>query len=157
MDNAKATFDVLQNYFQDNKYQFSVVGARGVIETLLFGHNGIFNARIGVCEDPTIVSISILLPVVVPEARRTQAAETAVRANHDLLVGCFDMNMANGIVTFRASVPVADAIMTAEQFDATWHTALATTDRYHRAFCRLLYGDDLSPAEVVAEVEMGAK
>jgi hypothetical protein len=115
---------------------------------------GAANARDAGGYDPLLVLIAVRIPTVVPDERRSQAAETVVRANYGLLVGCFDLDMRDGTLGFRASLPVVDAVVTQEQFDATWRTALSTTDKYHRAFCRLLYGDDLSPAEVVAEVEM---
>ena len=91
---------------------------------------------------------------VVPEERRTQMAEALARANYGLKVGCFQMDMGTGTLSFVAIMPLADGTITAEQFDAVLEGAMCYTDAYFRAFARLLYADDLSPAEVIAEVEM---
>ena len=80
-----------------------------------------------------------------------------MRANYGLAVGAFDLDMADGELSFRLGFPVADAILTSDQFRHAVVAALWTCDMYVRAFKRFLYGDDLSPVEVIAEVEMARK
>ncbi|MDM8007631.1 MAG: YbjN domain-containing protein [Phycisphaerae bacterium] len=94
------------------------------------------------------------VPVVIPEGRRTAMAELIARINYDLLVGGFALNLSDGNLHFRITMPLADAELTQEQFDRLIGTSLWTVERYFKAVCRLLYGGDLSPAEAVAEVEM---
>jgi hypothetical protein len=94
------------------------------------------------------------MPQVVPEQRRTAVAELIARINYGLVVGGFALSLSDGNLHFRVTLPLADAELTQEQFDRLIGASLWTVQRYHKAVCRLLYGDDLSPAEAVAEVEM---
>ena len=93
-------------------------------------------------------------PVVVPETRRVEMAETVTRANYGLLLGGFQLDMSDGELVFHASMPVPDGAVTCEQFHQLFDASAWSVSTYARAFNRLLYGDDLSPAEVIAEVEM---
>jgi hypothetical protein len=101
-----------------------------------------------------ILCVVTHMPVVVPEARRTTVAELIARINYGLTLGGFALNLSDGDLHFRVTMPLADAELTQEQFNRLIGASLWTVQRYHKAVCRLLYGDDLSPAEVVAEVEM---
>ena len=53
-----------------------------------------------------------------------------------------------------AGMPTGDDCVSESQVACLFEAAVWTAARYHRAFGRLLYAVDLSPAEVVAEVEM---
>ncbi|MEW6252817.1 MAG: YbjN domain-containing protein [Planctomycetota bacterium] len=154
MSNARATFDVVRSYLQEKGWKFFASEESGAFELTVTGRTSVLHVRVQVGYDPLLVSVAVGLPTIVPEERRAQVAEAVVRMNYGLLVGCFDFDMRDGTLGFRAALPVVDASATPEQFGAVYRSALATADRYHRAFCRLLYGDDLSPAEAVAEVEM---
>ena len=94
------------------------------------------------------------MPVVIPEARRPVVAELIARINYGLMLGGFALDLSDGDLHFRVTMPLADAELTQEQFAHLLGASLWSADRYQKAFCRLLYGDDLSPAEAVAEVEM---
>ena len=93
---------------------------------------------------------------IVPEDRRREFAEAVVRANYTLMLGRFDLDLRDGEMEFHNCMPVAGGEITTEQFGDLLYSSIVTADRYARAFYRLLYGDDLSPAEVIAEVEMAA-
>ncbi len=101
-----------------------------------------------------ILCVVTHMPQVIPEQRRTAVAELIARINYGLVIGGFALSLSDGSLHFRVTLPLADAELTQEQFDRLIGASLWTVQRYHKAVCRLLYGDDLSPAEAVAEVEM---
>ena len=157
MNNAETTFDLVCSYLREMGYTFSACEESASADLTIIGRTSLLNIRVRVSNDPLLVLILVRMPTVVPDERRAQVAEVVARANYGMMVGCFDYNMSDGMLGYRVSLPLVDAAVTPEQFGAAWRTAFATADHYHRAFCRLLYGDDLSPAEVVAEVEMAEK
>ncbi len=142
-------------YLDDDQFAYHLREDGSGIDTGFRGKTGTFSAVITVRENPPILGVFIRIPLVVPEDRRAAVAETVVRANYGLSIGSFDMDMSDGTVGFRATMPIADAMATHGQFRDLMGASLWTVDRYHRAFGRLLFGDDLSPAEVIAEVDMG--
>ena len=81
-------------------------------------------------------------------------AETIARANHRVLLGHFALDMSDGELSFRANLLVVDGLPTHDQVGHLLAGSCWAVDRYHRAGIRLVYCDDLSPAEVIAEVEM---
>lgn len=113
-----------------------------------------FCVRIGTGPEDDYVGVMVFLPLFVPEAKRTQMADAINRANFGMMLGCFEMRTSDGLVAFRVGMPVVDGDLTERQFRSLLVTAFQTADQYYRAFARLVFADDLSPAEVVAEVEM---
>lgn len=92
----------------------------------------------------------------VEDDMRDKMVEAIVRANENLYMGSFTMDMADGEVQYRSTVPAVSEDICGEQFALVLDSACSAVAFYDRAFHRLLYGDDLSPAEVVAEAEMAA-
>ncbi len=151
---ATMLFGLVRGYLDDEEFAYRVLDDTTAVEGVVRGQHAMFSIRVRVLPDPLLVQTSVLLPNIVPEDRRGAVAEVVVRANAGLPLGRFDYDAASGLVTFRTAIPVLDGTLSAAQFRTLVVTALATADQYQRAFCRLLYGDDLSPAEAVAEVEM---
>ena len=155
MDERKVTIELISQFLDARQWNYRVTGD-GRIETGFQGEAARLFVRIWLRETPVLaLTAAVDLPFIVPSERRGQAAETAVRAN------CcwsgpsrFDMDMSDGTIHCVTVLPICDGTLTQQQFDASFNSTLGLADRYFRAFARLLYGDDLSPAEVIAEVEM---
>jgi hypothetical protein len=91
---------------------------------------------------------------IAPSSSNSRPCSVIARINYGLMIGGFALSLSDGNLHFRVALLLADAELTQEQFDRLIGASLWTVQRYHKAVCRLLYGDDLSPAEAVAEVEM---
>lgn len=148
------TLDQLCKVLEDDGFGYNVREDGPAIETGFRARTGAFRLVIFLREDPPLLGAIVRIPEVVPEAKRPAVAEALARANFGLSLGCFELDMSSGEMDFRVSMPTACGDVSREQFRSLLGAAMWTTDRYHRAVCRLLYGDDLSPAEVIAEVEM---
>ena len=122
-----------------------------------------FRSRSGPCpiiilarENPLTLLIVVQIPLTVPENRRISMAEAVTRANSALGIGRFEMDFTDGDLAFSAAIPLADAALTGRQFRMVLCTSVMQCQDYHRAFGRLLFDCELSPAEAIAEVEMAA-
>ena len=138
---------------QANMVHFARPGD-SAIETGFRGENNSFRIRIVVDDRPLTVVICVRIPIVIPEARRAEAAEAINRANFGLRLGRFEMDYRDGDLNFVATILLDDAVMTTGQFRFTLLSAMTHADTYSRAFGRLLYDAELSPASAIAEVEM---
>jgi hypothetical protein len=154
MDVAQITFDQIRGFLEASQVSCNAREDHFVCETGFRMPTGEFRVFIQVDGEPPLVSVHVPIQMIVPEGRRPQAAETAARANCDLRTGGFNLDMSTGRLWFRIAMPAADTGITQAQFDWLMHAAAWTVNRYYSAFGRLLFGDDLSPAEVIAEVEM---
>jgi hypothetical protein len=154
MDEKKTTIELVCQYLAAMQCPYRLDGD-GQIETVFTGRNAIFPLKVALYgEQLRKLAVTLQLPLVVPEAKRLLMAEAVVRANYGSDVGRFDLDLGDGRLHCLATMPVADGDVTEEQFKALFVWAVLMADSYFRAFARLLYADDLSPAEVIAEVEM---
>jgi hypothetical protein len=154
MDERKVTIQLISEFLDARKWNYCVT-EDGRIESGFQGKSARFPVRLALYEKPVLNLVVVVdLPFIVPEERRAQVAEAIVRANYSRCPSRFDMDMSDGSIHCFAVVAIGDGTLTPAQFDAVFGSALSLADRYFRAFARLLYGDDLSPAEVIAEVEM---
>jgi hypothetical protein len=154
MNDAQAILNLVREYFEADGISHRLDDDNRMIEAEFGGRHSVYAVQVRPVGDPLHLLVLLRLPFRVPEDQRVRMAETITRANDGFMAGSFDLNMASGFLAFRNTMPVADGTVTREQFQRLVGCALTTADRYFRAFGRLLYGDDLTPAEVVAEVEM---
>jgi hypothetical protein len=155
MSNANVTLELLSQYLDARDFAHTVNEDGRVIETGFTGDTGIFKVSVVLWgEAPMKLFIGVRIPIIVPEKRRPAMAEAITRANFGMALGGFEMEMGTGFLGFKADMAIADGTVTEEQFHTLLIAAMGTADTYLPAFLRLIYGDDLSPAKVVAEVEM---
>ena len=154
MDGAIEILEVARSVLEAQGFPCSLRNDGPAIETGYRSSSGVFSIWIGAQDEPALLRVVVRIPVVVPEPRRVEMAETVARANYGLLLGGFQLDMSDGELLFQASMPVADAAVTCDQVRHLLDASVWSVSTYFRAFNRLLYGDDLSPAEVIAEVEM---
>jgi hypothetical protein len=154
MDERKVTIELISQFLDARQWRYRLT-EDGRIETGFQGKVARFPVRIWLRDAPVLALTAVIdLPFIVPSERRVQAAEGVIRANFSSGPSRFDLDMSDGSIHCVAILAICDSTLTQEQFDALFNNALGLADRYFRAFARLLYGDDLSPAEVIAEVEM---
>lgn len=154
MDGVGAALDLLCRYLEEDGFVATLREDGLAVESGFRGQTGGFRLVLFVRQEPAMIGVVVRIPEVAPEAKRPEMAEAIARANYGLAIGCFELDMSDGEIDFRAAIPGPGDRLTREQFRALVGSAMWTCDRYHRAFCRLIYGEDLSPAEVIAEVEM---
>jgi len=154
MSDAKETMDLVDEFLQDEVMKRPLPDGSFIVETSFRGNNGGYSVRLAAKDDPLTLFCIVRHPLLVPEPKRVAMAEAVTRANHGLPVGRFDLDMATGDLHLQAAIPLEGAMLTCDQLMTTLAAAMSASDVYHRAFARLTYGDDLSPAECIAEVEM---
>ena len=153
MSVQETMINLLCDYFVQREVHFSRRDDGVVVESNLRGTARLFRLVLEVEEPGDLLLLRVPI-LYVPEKQRPAMAEALTRANYSLFIGCFEMDLSDGELQFRAGFPLADGTMTYQQFVDLIGAAHHAVDDYDRAFHRLLYGDDLSPAEVIAEVEM---
>ena len=154
MNEDRLTIEMVSEFLDAKDFGHDICDEDSLIRTGFMGRNGRFYVVLDIQGENGGLGIAVHLSPIVPEDRRKEMAEAVVRANNGLTMGRFDLYMSDGTMEYNSCIPLGDDALTASQFDDFLFCALSTTDRYSPAFYRLLYGDDLSPAEVIAEIEM---
>lgn len=153
MEKAKYILDQFCGYLEKDDVGYGLHEQEPVLRTGIEGETGYYRITVFVHND--VLAIATWLPVIVPVELRKTMAEAVNRANDGLLMGSFRLNMSNGHIVYQATMPIGDGELGHDQYRTLMGASIATPERYMRAFYRLVYGDDLSPAEVIAEVELG--
>lgn len=157
MCDARTLIGQVSEMLEKDRVRHRLSADDAVIRMGFRGKSGGFPVIILAREGPLALLIVFQIPLLVPEAKRPAMAEALTRANYALGIGRFEMDFSDGELLFTAAIPLADASLTGRLFRTVLCTAMDQCDDYHRAFGRLLFNDDLSAAEVIAEVEMAAK
>ncbi len=154
MDEMNATLTQVCQYLDEDEFAYGVRSDGQTVATGFVGDHAVFPMTVGLHRDEALLGVFVRIPLVAPEARRGEMADAINRANYGLSLGCFEMNPSDGTIGFRIVMPLEDGSLTRDQFRHLFYSAMASADDYTRAFARLLFGDDMSAAEVIAEIEM---
>ena len=91
--------------------------------------------------DKQIASVFSVMPFVIDEARRTDAAVAAAAANHGLIDGSFDLNLTSGEIRFRLTSCFIDSVLSESLFSYLMFVSAETVDRYNDRFLALNSGE----------------
>lgn len=156
MISAQSIIEFVSTVLDEERVRFDTIEETQVIRMAYQGQHAHYRVLIRATDEPLMLTAVVQLPLTVPESRRPELAEAVNRANFAMVFGRFELGMHSGNLYFHAAAPLCDAGLSAEQLHTVLGLALCLSDRYCRAFARLLFADDLSPTEAIAEVEMAA-
>lgn len=154
MNGNNYLIDQVACILDDDSIRYERICDGQAIQSKFKGDNGQYRVVFGAISKPSLLFMNVQIPLFIKEERRPEIIEAIVRINHDLLFGRFDLDMADGEMSFYISIPLLEATLSTAQFRSAVATAFHEVDRYHRAFGRLLYDYDLIPAAAIAEIEM---
>ena len=152
--NAAESMKTVRSLFDQSNWRYEMGEDECVVVAGFHDQCGSFDITARIAESPACLFVLCRLPLSVPEPKRPMVSEALNRANFARLVGFFEMDPATGRIYCRASLPLDGAELSIEQVAYVLAGVVQRTSAYHRAFARLVFADDLSPAEVIAEVDL---
>ncbi len=93
-----------------------------------------------------------ILPILVPQNKRTEIAEYITRANYGLNAGNLEMDYEDGEIRYRTYANTDDNSLNVEIAKHIIHTNIQTMDRYASGIMNIIYGN-MSPKEAVDMAE----
>lgn len=154
MANTISTFDNVCEILKKIGFVPRIMGDNHIVRVGLRNRLGLFDIAFCVEDEPSLLHMSICLPLIVQDNSRVQIAELVVRINNGWPFGHLDLDMLTGLMSVRGSIPIEDGEITTSQFRHLLDGGMAMIDRYLLAIDRIILWDNRSPAEVIAEVEM---
>lgn len=97
--------DDLRNFIESNEYEYVDVG-NGCFRLRFSAKNSDYNMFAQAADEPGHVTAFTYCPVKMPEDRRMQVADYINRVNYGLVLGCLEMDPADGEVRSRSSAAV---------------------------------------------------
>lgn len=98
------------------------------------------------------ILVYAIYPTFVPEHRRPAVCEAIARINYANILGCFEMDMADGEVRARTTLE-SDVLIGEEMIDRAVRKSLDLADQYQAALLSVAFGN----ASAKNVLEMGAR
>lgn len=117
------------------------------------GQNGMYNGWFVLQDDRLALYFSI--PFFIPENRRDEMCEFITRANYGLYVGNFEMDLNDGELRFKTSMPwLEKELPSDEMLNTLIGVNVRTLDRYFPGISAVVYAD-ADPETAVKSIESG--
>jgi hypothetical protein len=147
-------FDSMVKFFQEDNWHF--VQAEGEPQLLMtvVGSSGDLTCLAEAREEQKTFVFYTIYGVNVPKHRLRDAAEFFTRVNCGLVLGNFEMDMADGEVCYKTSIDVEDEPLTSSEIRKLVYLNILMADRYLPGLIALLYSH-ASPEQAIAQVEYG--
>lgn len=142
--------EVVQRYLAGRDWPSEEV-APGVFALPVAGTNGSWHGYIEAREAESQLLVHSVLPLEVPESRRTAIALYLTRANFGLVIGNFEMDLDGTEVRFKTSADLADVDLTETTVDHLLLAGVVTCDRYLPGLHHVL--DGAEPETAIGIVE----
>jgi hypothetical protein len=133
-------YDQLRDYFASTGLDVDEHADAGWVATEGFGEHGSWLLVGQAHEDAGSLAVYSVLPVHVPEERRTAVALLLARINYGLIIGNFELDLDDGEVRFKASGPAGTPL------PPLVATVLGQTDRWLPALQAVAAGEDPAAA-----------
>ena len=100
-----------------------------------------------------LLMVTVHTPIVIDEARLGAMMELLVRANYDMNLVTFDLDLNTGALVSRAAMPTEDGVIGKDQLASLMISALASVDQAWPAIEAVNAGQ-ASPAEALDAIKL---
>lgn len=147
-----ALFETIVGFFDRDGWKYRRLGTHEAIEMGVAGEHGTYRVVVVVDQDRSVVRFLTFIEGKVPETRRRDVMEYLTRANYGLLLGNFEMDLADGEVRFKCAVDTEGGELSYTQYQNLLYTSVAMQDRYFPGLQTVLQGL-ADPAAAITEAE----
>jgi hypothetical protein len=125
-----------------------------IIELAFFGDHGQWRMIVGFQQDEEARKMMLLVPHVgmVTEKKRLECLEALMAANYRIALGKFGLDLEDGEIRLEEVIPVANDIISFEQFQLAFGSLLQIAIIYQTLLHRIIFGN-LSPQEALSRCE----
>ncbi len=144
--------DTAWRFFEEDDWAFEPLENGSALRCGFEGDSGSFTCYAQEHEEKEQFVFYSVAPFQAPEAMRSAVAEYLTRANYGLAIGNFEMDYADGEVSFKTSMDAEGVEFTEAMVKNLVYANVLTTDRYLPGLMRVIYGG-IKPEEAIREVE----
>lgn len=145
-------YETLVTFFERDNWAFRRNDEHQAVQMSVTGEHGSFRLVAIADSDRNILRFLTFIEGCVPEARRRDVMEYITRANYVLLLGNFEMDLADGEVRFKCSVDLEGLELTYTLYQNLLYVSVGMVDRYFPGLQRVVQGS-ADPAAAVSDVE----
>lgn len=132
--------DAIIGWLEDEGIPFTKADQGYAIHISVEGKKGEWDFVFDLVEGLNVIIAASILPFRFPPALRQECASFQARANCDLLLGRFELDMGEGMVLFRVT-QIVDASVERWILENMYYDSIQMVDRYFPGFEAVLRGD----------------
>lgn len=140
------------NFFTADDWSFVRIEGESVLHVAFQGRSGIWNCYAMVREIPRQVAFYSICPADASENKRQLIAEFLTRANHNMILGNFELDFNNGEIRYKTSIDVTDDRLSFALIQQLVHTNVTVMDKYLPGIQAVLSGEALA-VEAIQAIE----
>ena len=147
-------FNAVVDFLTDDGWKYTILEEDQdlLALTLSFkGRSGSWQCFAIVDEEKHWLRFYSILPVHVPEDKRSDIIDFMTRANYGLMLGNYEMDLNDGEVRFKTSIDAEGGELTKPMIDNLLRSNLISMDRYFPGLMAVLYSDR-SPADIYDDI-----
>lgn len=148
----QALLDVAKEFFEVDNWHYRDVPELGILTLNFKGDSGQWSCFVQARDESGLFAFYSICPTRAPEERRKDMCEYLTRANYNMVLGNFEMDMQDGEVRYKTSIDVTDSELTPQLVRRLVYTNLLNMDKYLPGI-ETVAGTDVSPAEAIAKIE----
>jgi hypothetical protein len=122
--------DTLLLFFKDKSWEYKQLGKDNTFEILYQGKNGNWICYLKVRESQDQIVFYSILPLNVPELKKTDVLILLTRLNYGLVIGNFEMDIDDGEIRFKTSMDTNPDYITSELIKSLIEKNVFIVDRY---------------------------
>jgi hypothetical protein len=149
-----APFRSLLDYLDGKDFNYSSYPEENRVTLTMSGKNANYRFTARISHEGEYLQITANYPFFVREEKlRPSTAELITRANYNMLLGKFEMDMKDGEVRFHVSHAIEGTTLSTEVVERHFMTAFFTIDRYFPALMQHLHAG-YTPEDAVFHAEL---
>lgn len=150
-------FAALCQYCEQDGWPLQVDRETQTLRTRFGGDTTHYDALMRV--DPEREVLLLLVPFYLrapqgepPDGVRLRLLELLLQVNYEILYGNFELDLDDGEIRFRLSIPFSGGTVTLATFQRCGRAMVFACDHYFPAFQRVLWGE-LTPSQALASLD----
>ena len=149
-----ATFRAITDYLESKDFNYSAYPEENRLSLTMSGKNANFRFTARITHGGDYLQIAAYYPFFVREEKqRPSVAELITRANYNMPLGKFEMDMKDGEVRFHITHVIGESGLHADMIEKHFMTAFFTADRYFPAFMQHIHAG-YTPEDAVFHAEL---
>jgi len=144
--------DTLTQFFKEDGWNFAPVEEATALCLDFKGQSGSWTCYAQVREEQQQFVFYSVCPHKMPEDKAIDVMEFLTRANYGLIIGNFELNLADGEIRCKTSLDVEDAELTTPLIKHMVYANVLAMDQYMPGILAVISGS-ASPHEAIAQIE----
>jgi hypothetical protein len=144
--------DVAKQFFESDNWHYRDVPEMGILTMNFKGNAGQWVCFVQARDEHGLLALYSIAPITAPDDRRQAMCEYLARANYNMAVGNFEMDMADGQIRYKTSIAAMPGELTASLIGHMVYANLLNMDKYLPGI-QAVIEVGVSPAEAIAQIE----